>query len=77
MSKPDLFKEIIDPKTGRSSLTTLEPKVIMECHSHYWEITGNRELTCKNCKIKSFWNIAYYDLKDGKLIPKRDKNVAS
>lgn len=66
-----LWKERFD-ENGRSSLGTLVPKVVWtSCKECYFELTGNRELTCKHCGKVATIVLGLQTLIEGKIIQLR------
>lgn len=59
-------------KQGNSSLQDHHLKVVWtSCkpEDHYFELTGNREVTCKKCGFSQSFILGMTVLRDGKLIP--------
>lgn len=57
---------------GNSSFQTHTPKVVWtSCRDCYYELTGNRELTCKNCGKTTNIILGLQTLQDGKIIQLR------
>ncbi len=69
----DLWKEIIDPVTGKSSLTqNIIPKVVKEwCypgeHFFVWEMGSSREAICNKCQYSTAFIPGLHELKNGKI----------
>lgn len=67
-----LWNEYINDVTGESSIKEHKPKIIWKgCkpEDHYWEMTGNREITCKHCHQKSTFIVGLQKIVDGEIIP--------
>ena len=66
------WTEYVNQQTGESSIRHHKPKVVWKsCKSfdkHYFEWTGNRELTCKHCQFIFHPVIGMQTVKDGKVI---------
>lgn len=66
------WTEYQNSETGKSSIETHELKVVWKSckpDKHYYELTANREVTCKKCKMVKPFILGQEVLKDGKLIP--------
>lgn len=67
MSK-ELWTERFD-EHGRSSLLTHTPKVVWtSCKECHFELTGNREVTCKFCGSFKKIVLGMQILQDGKVV---------
>lgn len=68
-----IWSEYVDSETGQSSIELHEPKTIWkscpkdEC---VYEITGNREATCKKCGAKRTFVVGKEIFKQGKFYPR-------
>lgn len=71
-----LWREYVNPQTGESTIQYHKPKTINHVCSdgnHYFELSDprSREIICKKCGLGKIFNIAYYELQDGKLIKRK------
>ena len=70
----ELWTEIINPDTGKSSLETHTLRVVKTwCKptEHYFESSDDvRLVTCKNCDYSTPFVIGYHQLNSGKLSKK-------
>jgi nitrogenase subunit NifH len=69
----NLWEEIINPKTGQSSLQQHEVKILnVGCKpkDHCFKLAGGstREAVCQHCKIVSGFVLGYHTIKDGKIV---------
>lgn len=65
------WTELIDSETGRSSIQEHELKVIWTgCKEdeHEYELTGNREVTCKKCGYIKNFVLGLQKLENGKIV---------
>ena len=65
------WNEFINDKTGESSIKEHVLKTIWkgcEKGDHYFELTGNRELTCNKCGFGRDFVLGLETLKDGKIV---------
>ena len=66
-----IWTELVNTKTGESSIKEHKPKVVWKSckwEDHEFEITGNREWTCKKCQFVFIPIIGIHSLEDGKII---------
>lgn len=65
------WTELVDSETGRSSIQEHELKVIwVSCKEdeHDFELTGNREATCKKCGYIKNFIVGLEKFENGKII---------
>lgn len=64
---------------GESSIQTHELKTVWKSctkDDHYYELTGNREVTCKKCGAIRQFVLGIEDLIDGSLVPVKPLKMA-
>jgi len=64
------WTELVNSETGESSIKTHKLKVVWKSckpDNHVFELTGNREVTCKKCKMIKPFILGQEVLVDGKL----------
>lgn len=66
-----LWTEHINTTTGESSIKEHKPKEVWRSckpNEHYFELSGNREATCRKCKMVKPFVLGIEKLEDGKIV---------
>jgi hypothetical protein len=66
------WTEYVDSQTGQSSIKEHKLKLVWKSckpDGHYYELTANREVTCKKCGAIKPFVLGQVTLLKGKLIP--------
>jgi hypothetical protein len=68
-----IWTELVNTVTGESSIKEHQTRVVWKsCKfpDHEFEVTGNREYSCKKCNYKFIPIIGIHSLVDGKIVEK-------
>lgn len=66
------WQDHVNTETGEHSIKDHKLKLVWKSckhDKHYYELTANREVTCKKCGAIKPFVLGIETLKDGKLIP--------
>ena len=65
------WNEFKNTETGESSIKEHKLKVVWKSckeNDHFWEVTGNREVTCTKCGIGRTFILGLDKIVDGRLV---------